>query len=548
MRRIAIALVLLSACKSGRHEAKEGPPVVVVEGRDAVGAAAGPLVPEKEPNDQLAQAQPLTAPAGVQGKIDRPKDIDLFRLLVPAGDRQTLRAQVSGLPDLDLALDLLDQTGTRILGINDGKAGEPESISAITLSPGTYFLRVREAPGKAPPRADAEHTYALTWQLRAVDPAAEQEPNDKTALATPLAIGQDLTGQLAWRRDEDYYKLALVVPVVDGGAAPAGAAQPPQQIRVDVGGLDDVALTVQVLDSIGGKLIERRGGKGEPVTLRNLGVKAGEPFYYVVVRGSDRNLEGRYSLRVQPEQGLGAPSEQEPNDDKAHATPITPGAPMAGFLGPGDQDFYKLTLPGPHVLRVELSCPERINVKLALHDASGAELYHVDEGGRQEPEALVDAWVPAGDSYLRVYAGKGEANVDQPYRLEVRATPDDGTWEHEPNGTPARATPWPAGAGIMRGMIHPRGDEDYYRVPPPPASAKGIVASVRPIERVNLALVLTDEHGSVLARSQGAGEAERVLRTLIDPAHSYFLVVRDEHGKDKQSNPRDAYELHLGFE
>jgi len=100
----------------------------------------------------------------------------------------------------------------------------------------------------------------------------------------------------------------------------------------------------------------------------------------------------------------------------------------------------------------------------------------------------------------------------------------------------------------MRGMIHPRGDEDYYRVPPPPASAKGIVASVRPIERVNLALVLTDEHGSVLARSQGAGEAERVLRTLIDPAHSYFLVVRDEHGKDKQSNPRDAYELHLGFE
>jgi hypothetical protein len=539
---LALGLGCQRGSKGGASDARAG--VVVVVDSDG-GAPSGPRTPEKEPNDQIAQATALAVGSVAEGRIDKPRDVDVYKIVVPAPDRQTLSASLTGIPNVDLSLELADQSGARVLAINDGHAGEGETLSAVVVSPGSWYLRVRDVPARGAAPAASAQAYYLSWKLAPVDAAAEQEPNDKAALATPLGIGQPLSGQLAWRHDEDFFRVALQAGhnTADGGTAPAA---PPAALRVDIGGLDDVALTVQVLDSIGAKLLERKGAKGEPVTLRNVGVKASEPFYLVVVRGSDRNLLGRYSIRVDAEQALGGPTEQEPNDDKSHATPVEPGTAISGFLGPSDQDFYRLRLTAPQIVRVELSCPERLNIKIAVHDASGAELWHVDEGGRQEPETITDAWLPAGDSYLRVYGGRGESNVDSPYRMEVRASPDDGSWEHEPNNSAARATVWPAGAPLMRGMIHPRGDEDWFRVPPPPADKSGLSATIRPLERVNIALALVDDQRQIVARAQGAGDADRVLRAPIDPARTYYLVVRDEKGR--QSNPRDAYELHLAFE
>jgi hypothetical protein len=541
MKRALLYATLALACNrnEGASQDKKNPGVVVVEADG--GAPAGPKAPEKEPNDNLVQAQMLVPGQVIEGHIDKPKDTDLYKFAIAGADRQTLHVELTGVPDLDLALDVLDQTGARLMGVNDGKVGEPETLAAVTLSPGTYLIRVRESVGKgAQPKAVTDKPYYLSWRIGPVDPNSEQEPNDKPALATPIAIGQALSAQLAWRHDEDYFKVLL------HGAGDGGAAAPPSVLRIDVGGLDDVALTVQVMDSIGGKLLERKAGKGEPISLRNVGVKATEPFYLIVVRGSDRNPEGRYSVHVAAEQTSGGgAAEQEPNDDKAHATPIQPGTTISGFLAAGDQDFYKLTLPSPQIVRAEVTCPERVNIKIAVHDAGGMELYHVDEGGRQEPEVITDAWLPAGDSYLRVYAGKGESNTDQPYQLSVRTTPDDGTWEHEPNNSPPRATPWPAGAPLLRGMISPKGDEDWFRVPPAPGGTKGIVATVRPIERVDLQLFVADDAKNMV-KAAGSGDAERVLRAPVDPGKSYFLVVKDARGK--QSNPRDSYELHLTFE
>ena len=538
MKRVLFVVLVLACDRGGQSQGeKKGPAVVVVEADG--GAPAGPRAPEKEPNDKLPQAQLLVSGQVIEGKLDKPKDIDLYKLTVAGNDRQTLHAELTGVPGMDVELALLDQTGATVTSANDGKVGEPETIGAVTISPGNYFIRVREAPSKDATAPERDKPYYLSWRIGAVDVNSEQEPNDKPALATPLAIGQALSGQLSSPRDVDYYKVLL------HGAGDGGVAAPPPVLRIDVGGLDDVVITVQVQDSIGAKLLERKGGKGEPISLRNVGVKATEPFYLVLIKGSGKNPEGRYSIHVAPEQTAGGAAEQEPNDDKGHATPIQAGATVSGFLAAGDQDWYKLTLPSPQLVRAELSCPERVNVKIAVHDAGGMELYHVDEAGRQEPEVVTDAWLPAGDSYLRVYAGKGESNTDQPYQLSVRTTPDDGTWEHEPNNSAPRATPWPAGAPLLRGMIAPKGDEDWFRVPPPPGGVKGIVATVRPIERVDLQLFLADDARNMV-KAQGSGDAERVLRAPIDPSKTYYLVVKDAKGKE--SNPRDSYELHLTFE
>src|SRR5262249_11497446 len=128
---LLVFALLSSACRS-REPGRERGPAVVVVGADA-GLATGPLTAEHEPNDVIAQAQALPIGTGAQGRIDRPRDVDLYRIAVSGGTARTLRAQVSGIAGLDLSLDLLDQAGNRVLGVNDGKPGEPEIISAVTL-------------------------------------------------------------------------------------------------------------------------------------------------------------------------------------------------------------------------------------------------------------------------------------------------------------------------------------------------------------------------------------------------------------------------------
>src|SRR5439155_1265171 len=133
-----------------------------------------------EPNDALARAQAVNLPAAIAGHIDRSKDVDWYKLTVPPPNKQTLRAEL--LPRaLDLYLDVLDMTGERIVAVNDGKAGEAETISAVTLSPGTYFVRVRESvtkPAAGQPAAGLDNSYSLILRLAPPDPNMEEEPND----------------------------------------------------------------------------------------------------------------------------------------------------------------------------------------------------------------------------------------------------------------------------------------------------------------------------------------------------------------------------------
>src|SRR5262245_8412082 len=46
-----------------------------------------PVVPEKEPNEGFKQSQPIQIPQVVEGAIDRPRDVDVFRIEGKAGQR-----------------------------------------------------------------------------------------------------------------------------------------------------------------------------------------------------------------------------------------------------------------------------------------------------------------------------------------------------------------------------------------------------------------------------------------------------------------------------
>jgi hypothetical protein len=453
-------------------------------------------------------------------------------------DRTLVAVKLTGNDGLDLALDVLDDRGESLLSVHEGRAGAGQHIPNLALAPGTYDLRVRQA-GKTV-RADEASTYLLTVTTAPLGPNEEIEPNDKPAWATELLPGTDVTGYLGWRRDEDWFRVPLT-------AAPEGAT-----LRIDLQGVAGAVASVAVYDSIQTKIIEARGGRGDRVALRAVAVKKGEPAVFVRVRAEvGRSHEDRYSLRV----GLdlpGEPTEIEPNDSLARATPLEgPGGALAGYIvSQGDVDWFRLTAAAPSLARVEVTCPERVDLKLAVHDAAGKELWRVDEGGRRETEVLVNVPV-RGTAYVRVYARPGDANADEPYRLTWKLEPDDGTWEHEPNNSFAAATPWPAGAPLLRGYLHPRGDIDTYRVVAPPDRAAKLRAVVRPLPRLSPVLTLLEagepsaglKPTPVAETKASSADADRVLEAPLAPGKIYYLQLRD--ASSKASNPRDAYSISL---
>jgi hypothetical protein len=106
-----------------------------------------PAVPEKEPNDGFRSAQAVALPIIVEGAIQRPKDVDMFRIEGKKG--QKLHAEVlasrHGSP-LDAILTLYDAKGEQIAANDDFiKDHRDARIEAILPADGTYFLSLIDA-------------------------------------------------------------------------------------------------------------------------------------------------------------------------------------------------------------------------------------------------------------------------------------------------------------------------------------------------------------------------------------------------------------------
>ena len=176
---LAVSLAALTAAgcnhrKPIRTKSDGGPAVEVVEpDKRAPERPKLPLVDEKEPDDDVAHAQPLEPGKGVRGTIVA-KDVDVYSWIDPAAPRDLgrptagapsaadnavgfdyARVELSGVPGIDLALDVLDGDGKRLMTVNDGGPGEPEVIPNVGVHPAhTYYLRVHEAGA---PKGDATH-------------------------------------------------------------------------------------------------------------------------------------------------------------------------------------------------------------------------------------------------------------------------------------------------------------------------------------------------------------------------------------------------------
>ncbi len=561
--------VLALAAAGGCHRNKlmpraDGAAVVVVTTPDAGIDPGLPATNEVEPNGTLANAQKIDLGLAhalvVNGSITagadpgaKGKDVDLYRLIIPeeaspnalAGDgaapapvaaadaaRPTTKRRLTAIvhPDLGLpvTIDALDDAGQVLIAAPGSEAGEAEGIPSMVVSPGTYFLRVRAA------KAGTEGSYHMTVRLQPLEPGEELEPNGKATLATEIAPNGEAVGYFGWRHDQDWYRVPL-----DG--LPDGSL-----LSADLEAVPGVTASIQIFDSVERKLTELRGRKEERVPVRNIRLAPGEHNIFLVVRGDvGRNLDVRYNLRVRTEVGKpgAAGGDLEPNDDAQHASALADGT-VQGYLGRGDVDVYRYTAAEPLELDIEAAPPERVDVRMEIiRELDGALLVRADEGKRQEPERLSNLFVPAGSILIRLSAGRGDGNPDEPYRLTVSSHQPAGGAEREPNNTSATATPLAAGVS-GNGLLYPKGDVDFWQAQVPADGAGEVAITVTGVAGMALDVRALTLASREVGRFKINGDAPVTNRLAIGAEPCCLLQVREATGK--ASNFRDRYTITVG--
>lgn len=310
-----------------------------------------------EPNDQLAQATPLTFAADQREQtLDLracPEDRDLFKVALQPGDRfsasvktkadTTAAAEsedaLAGAP-AKLGLWLLKDDGRTILrGAQDREPPTDAADLGKVDRNETVIVDVRNI-------AEVEAAYDLTLKLLPGCHRLEDkyEPNDSPVAAKQIAVGEPIKGRLCPMND-DHFGVSLQVG--QGLAIKA-------KTKVDIGS-DKVEIAI--LDGQGQIVAQGRQGKEGLVARLAYAQELG--IYVVQIRGAlDTEADYELAMAILPA-CTQRDDAWEDNDQALQANPL--GAPQLQSpmeqlqLCPGDDDWYAVEIKQGESLFVDLS-------------------------------------------------------------------------------------------------------------------------------------------------------------------------------------------------
>ncbi|OGR94356.1 MAG: hypothetical protein A2V88_17115 [Elusimicrobia bacterium RBG_16_66_12] len=235
---------------------------------------------EFEPNDQRVDATPFELDS-IQGAVAPAGDPDWYKISISTDGKFLLRADLSGVPGMDLVLSLKDSLGNDLSVADNAGKEQAEVLTGWGAAKGDYFLVVAEKSGK---KADSRDPYTLTKKLIAWQAGLEWETNDSTAAVQPLRVGESVDGYFAPRSDADWYEFNVYQKGV---------------VELELTGVINVATGMTLFDQEYKELASASAAKpGEPVLLSR---ELDRGTYAVRLRAADpvqNNVRDKYSFRV----------------------------------------------------------------------------------------------------------------------------------------------------------------------------------------------------------------------------------------------------------
>jgi serine/threonine-protein kinase len=255
---------------------------------------------EEEPNNTPARAirvlrdRPITGHLG-QRVSGTESDRDWYKFTVKADKPQMVQARVSGVPNMDITLELFDSAAGRITGADSSGKGGGEVIPNWVVDPGDYYLLVREVwLTGVPPTENVTDSYQLQVGWQPYSREWELEPNDRPEQANLVQPGESVKGYLGAVNDVDIFRIASDAGLLAGMAS----------------GIDgvDIVLEISVRGSDESRTVDEEGtGAGE--RFRGIRVRKGAPVQILLRRKADekvlkgikataRGLDEAYTLKT----------------------------------------------------------------------------------------------------------------------------------------------------------------------------------------------------------------------------------------------------------
>jgi len=172
---------------------------------------------EVEPNNAADEATLIAANTSIQGYLGKREsktvpDKDTFQLasdIAPDGS-QKVTASATGLPNIDIKLDLYDAKGKFLARADEGGVGRGEWIRDLRVRTPVYAVvseSMRGRPGELPTE-NVSDAYTLRVVVEPVSDESETEPNNLDSEAAELAPGGAVQGYADRRGDVDAYRFS----------------------------------------------------------------------------------------------------------------------------------------------------------------------------------------------------------------------------------------------------------------------------------------------------------------------------------------------------
>jgi hypothetical protein len=479
-------------------------------------AAFIPAPDRWEPNSDL-RTSALITDLPIEAYIFPQNDADFYKFYAEIGTRLDMTVDnvpANLRPYLELYNPNLEYMWVRIASPADGAA---VTLAHDVTESGYYYLRVSDADADYSP----EFSYRLT--VSGANPAytppgpvnAEAEPNHAFKNATRISTNP-VTGTFAAGDDNDWFCFKADEPgdLIISLTVPAS-------IQSEIH-LYDASKTHHAA-----RTAENSGEFSElkfPVTTPGL-------WYVQILPVNNASSAETYQLVVALDP---ARDMFEPNPSYGDAAPIALGQTVQPLIfSKDDNDWFQLETGEPGIIRFEMTdIPENIQITMQLHDQNNNTLM-VKEALNGGESLEADHLVMPGIYYLVVYDRGSDAYSLSPYTLRTSFTPQPDMTE--PNNRFSNAALLKA-ANQAAGMIHPLGDDDWYRFH---VAAPGI-----------LKVQMTETDG-ILPRMYLYNDSKTLLKTLVaeNPGDGltmtceitrpdlYYLMVRAEGGNAYSFRP-----------
>ena len=273
-----------------------------------------------------------------------------------------------------------------------------------------YYIRIT---GSAADDVNS-YTLSLTGPLAGDD----FEPDNRAEDATALPLGTTLSSFIFTRNDEDWYRI-----VTTTDAHLVVTLNVPESVDYDLVIYDNLGANI-------GRSLSFGPGQDEEAVVT---VPAGTYFAKVTTLRRNYTQGHRYSLTAIS--GTFTDS-FEPNNTRASARRVGPGALVSKMYSDTDEDWYRFNLSATGTVSIVLEVPPSEYLQFDLVNGSGAVIATVNPFGRGADASLVRTLPGPGAYYVRVFSGFSASLEDYTLRLAggMISTPSTLPGDFDANG------------------------------------------------------------------------------------------------------------------